>query len=507
MELRPYQDQLIASLKDGWVNDGKRGLLQLPTGGGKTVIFSYVAMNTSKKGNRVLIISHRTELLTQAGGTLREFGLDPYLITADTKVIRDASVYVAMVNTLKNRLKHDDWNEWLKSISLIIIDECHRSDFAWINPKCHKMGVTATPKRSGKMPQLSDEYDFMVLGPDVQEMINMGFLLPDRYYGVPVDISGVGYGSDGDYNTSEMFGRYNSTPIYKGVIDNWVKYANNTTTICFCCNIQHCIQTTKELNEAGIKAKFLVSDVSKPKKPETDGKAAWTLYNRKMAEYENYKQYYDLYSGDRETIISEWKSGEFYILVNAGILVEGFDHKPTQTVIVLLSTTSENKWLQMLGRGSRPSPSTGKEFFIILDFGCNADRLGHYRQQRDYYLSHAESKAVGVPASKECPKCQALVIASSRICKYCGFEFPKSAEEVVVELVAVEYADKKPKQLDFKQLTYDQIEEYAKQRGYAKNWAWRTIYFSFGEEGLKAYAKKKGYHHSWVYQQLRIFKK
>jgi len=327
--LRPYQQELIDKVKIKWKDVGKKALLQLPTGGGKTVIFSFVSQQSSIKNNRVLIISHRTELLTQAGGTLREFGLDPYLITAETKVIRDATVYVAMVNTLKNRLKHDEWNEWLKTISLVIIDECHRSDFAWINPTCYKLGVTATPKRSGKMPQLKDEYDCMILGPDVQEMINMGYLLPDRYYGVPVDISGVGIASDGDYNSSDLFNRYNTKTLYQGLIDNWAKLTPNTITICFCCNIQHCIETTKQLNEAGIKAKFLVSAVAKPKEPETNSKAAATIYARKVAEYENYKAYYDLYSGDRDDIVSEWKRGDFYILVNAGILVEGFDHKPT----------------------------------------------------------------------------------------------------------------------------------------------------------------------------------
>jgi len=107
--LRPYQQELIDKVKIKWKDVGKKALLQLPTGGGKTVIFSFVSQQSSIKNNRVLIISHRTELLTQAGGTLREFGLDPYLITAETKVIRDATVYAAMVNTLKNRLKHDDW--------------------------------------------------------------------------------------------------------------------------------------------------------------------------------------------------------------------------------------------------------------------------------------------------------------------------------------------------------------------------------------------------------------
>lgn len=502
IQLYDYQQLAVTSIRNLLLNN--RVILQMPTGAGKTVVFSYIAQQATKKLKRILIISHRVELLSQTGGTLEEFGIQPQLITAKTKTPRETSVSVAMVGTLKNRLKKPEWQGWFSNIDLLIIDECHRSEFSYLaKPHCKKIGVTATPKRSGKMPQLSNEYDVITFGPDVQELISKGKLMPDKYFGVPVDISGVGKDSKGEYNTSELYERYNKSVLYLGLIDNWKKHTPDTITICFCCNIQHCVETTKALNEAGLQAKFVTSKPNKPNIPETNNKASWTLYERKKAEYDNYIQHYDLYSGPRDEIVNSWKAGEFKILVNASIFTEGFDHKPTQTVILNLSTTSENKYLQMIGRGSRPS--NGKEFFNILDFGENATRLGYYRQEREYSLSHSESRGDGVPPSKDCPKCGALVLASSQICKYCGFEFPKSKQEKIAELVEHEYAQLNAKQAPIDKMSIDELEEYTNQKGFKKAWLWRQIYFVHGEDALKIYAKKKGYHWSWAKRVVGMY--
>lgn len=501
--LYDYQQKGTNEIRALFAQGIKKVLYQLSTGGGKTVVFSYIAKESSQKNKRILIISHRIELLSQSGGTLQQFGLNPVLITADVKTPPTNHLYVAMVNTLKNRLKHDVWKAWFSSLDMIIIDECHRADFSWITFDKFKLGVTASPRRTGKMPQLSLEYERMVCGPDTQELINMGRLMPDRYFGVEIDLKGVPLDNKGEFDNSALFQRYNKTELYMGVIDNWRRICENTITIVFCCNIQHCIETARAFNEAGVKAKFLTSDVVKPK--EGEGLGAKAVYERKMQEYENYQQAVKIYSGDRTEVLAQWKRREFHVLINAGLFVEGFDHKPIETVIVNLATTSVNKWLQMLGRGSRPSPATGKKFFYILDFGLNADRLGHYRAQREWSLHHAVSKSEGIPSSKTCPCCQALVIASAKYCKYCGFEFPKTQEQKVAELVEYKYANAKPKEVDFKTMSFSVLEEYAKQRGYSKSFVYRTVYYSQGERALKEYGKSKGYAPNWAYAQMRIF--
>jgi len=244
-----------------------------------------------------------------------------------------------------------------------------------------------------------------------------------------------------------------------------------------------------------------VSTLSVPKKPpENANKGDHSKYLIKCNEYENFKKYYDLYSGEREVVVNEWKEGGFKVLINAGIATTGFDHKPIQTVIINRATTSENLLLQMCGRGSRIFKN--KEYFYFLDFGENCKRLGYYRQEREYSLTHEVPKSgSGVAASKECPKCHALVIASSTVCRYCGFIFPKSHEEKIVELTEINY-----KEASKKLQTIEDYEIYAKAKGYNKNWLSRQIFIKWGKEGLQKYAKSKGHDNYWVHLQTQRYR-
>ena len=84
----------------------------------------------------------------------------------------------------------------------------------------------------------------------------MGYLVPDRYFGVPIDLKGGVHIDKGEYNTEELFDKYNKKELYAGVIDNWKRICPDTITIVFCVNVQHTINTCKAFNDAGIKAKF-----------------------------------------------------------------------------------------------------------------------------------------------------------------------------------------------------------------------------------------------------------
>jgi len=469
-----------------------------------TVIFSYIAQKSAAKGSRILVLTHRDELLSQTSGTLVDFGLSPKLINSKVKHPADGLLFVGMTGTLSNRLKKEEWRKWYESIDLVIIDELHEQQFNWIFDNAltkskFVLGVSATPKRIGNQRQLSDDYDDMVLGPDMQELINMGYLVPDRYFSSPVDLSGV-HKKAGEYDTEEMYSRYNKTELYSGIIDNWKRICPNTITIVFCCNIQHSINTCKAFNEAGIKAKFLVSDVANPILEINASKADLSKYNIKKEEYENYISNFTEYSGNRKEIVAQWKRGEFTVLVNAGIATTGFDFPQIETVILNRATTSDNLLLQMVGRGARIYPD--KEFFYLLDFGENCSRLGYYRQQREYSLNHEVGKSgQGVPASKECPKCHALVFASSHICKYCGYVFPKSREERIVELKEIKYSEA-VKELK----TINDYELYQKSKGYNKHWLFRQIYIKFGKDGLVEYGKAHNMSPKWAYMEMAKYR-
>ncbi|MFA6728259.1 MAG: helicase-related protein [Prevotella sp.] len=379
-----------------------------------------------------------------------------------------------------------------------ISGNCHQQDFNWIFEKPgikekYIIGATATPKRTNSQVELAHQYSDIVAGPDVQEMINIGYLCPDKYYSVPVDMSGVKT-KGGDYDTEQMYGRYNKSELYSGVIDNWKRICPDTITLCFCVNIQHCVNTCKAFNEAGIKAKFIVSDLSNPKQ-RSENKADISLFKLKKEEYQNYLINFERYSGERKKIINQWEQGEFKVLINAGIATTGFDFPPIQTIIMDRSTTSDNLLLQILGRGSRISD--GKEYFNILDFGDNCSRLGYYRQQREYSLFHeTKNSGGGVPPVKECTQCHALVFASSRVCKYCGYVFPLTHDEKIVELKEVKYSE-----ATTHLTSIHDYEVFAETKGYKKSWMFRQVYIKFGIEGLKEYAKSHHISPTWVYVQ------
>lgn len=468
-----------------------------------TVCFSYMAQKASLKGNKVLILTHRQELMNQTSGTLSKFHLNPKLIDAKTRQIPVSNCYVCMTNSLRNRLKKEKWKKWFESISLVIIDEAHKQDFNWVFdiPRVKDMyiiGATATPKRSNNQVELAKQYQDIVYGPDVQEMINMGYLCTDKYFSVPVDMKGVGIKA-GEYDTGQMYSRYNKSELYAGVVDNWKRICKDTITLCFCVNIQHCINTCKAFNEAGIKAKFIVSELSKPIQ-KSQSKGDLSLFMLKKQEYENYLSNFEIYSGDRNEIIKEWERGDFKILINAGIATTGFDFPPIQTIIMNRATTSDNLLLQIIGRGSRISQ--GKEYFNILDFGDNCSRLGYYRQQREYSLYHeTKGSGGGIPAVKECKQCHALVFASSRVCKYCGYVFPETHEDKIIKLTEIQYKEAVT-HLD----TISDYEIFAKEKGYKKAWVWRQIYIKFGMDGLTAYAKSYNMSPRWAYMMEMKYK-
>ena len=510
LTLRDYQQKAVSEVHETFANGIRRVCLQMPTGAGKTVVFTHIANLAASKFKRITIISHRIELLTQAGGTMQEFGINPQIITSKIKHVQDVSVSIAMTGTLKNRLDKISWRKWWDKQDLIIIDECHRSDFSWLKDYEEgkfKIGVTATPLRSGKMPQLSSEYDVLINGLQVKDLIKKEMLVPDHYVGLPFELTGVKKDKFGEYENNSLFEKFDNAKAYAGITENWIKHANGLTTIAFCINIQHCIKTAEELDKAGIKAKFITSAPSKPNTPkntEDEDPASWTRFRRKTKEYEAYKIGYAKYSGNREQVINEWKRGDFPILINAGIAVEGFDHKPTMCVAILLATTSLNKWLQMVGRGSRIY--LGKEHFVLLDFGGNAERLGHYQANRSWSLDHDKKKPTGNVPYKNCPECDSMIFVASMICEFCGYEYPEKKEAEFIELVAEKTKGLNAKTINSKEMTHKELEIFAQQKGYKSNWIWRTIHANEGEDGLKKFAKYKGYSVQWVKLQVKLFK-
>lgn len=520
IRLRDYQQNAVDKIRK-FFQKRKHAIVQAPTGAGKTVIFSYIAQNAVSKKKKVLILTNRTELLTQTGGSLEQFGVDPYLVRAGTKYLNfESDVFVAMCQTLRNRIKLPMWSNWLKNqIDLVIIDETHLQDYNYIFESGllddkFVLGFTATPRRSGKMRQLALDYEKIIPTVSVNDLIKTENLVADDYFGVTgADLNQISFDRmKGDFDEREMFARFNSPTLYAGTVKNWRDIAEGTHTIVFCVNIEHVIHTCEEFHKNGIDARFLVSGMSKPKEPEKDAtEGKWTQYTERMRLFNLYHSRFGMWSGDRTTIINKFKNKEFPVLINAGILTTGFDCPSIETVIINRATTSLTLWLQMIGRGSRTHKN--KTHFNLLDFGDNASRLGHYTSPQMWGLWHETSQGdgTGVAPVKECgvdmkadknnkKGCERLIMASAKICPFCGYIYPKS-EAKEVDLDAVAYDEKKHvavKVKKIKDMDLHELHEYFKLKKHKSAWLWRQLYFRGGVDLIERFGKEM----SWKYTTI-----
>lgn len=500
IQLRPYQQDAVDEILSAFQKGSKHVLLCAPTGSGKTVMFSHIAYNAALKNKKVLILTDREELLMQSGSSIQRTGINPYYIQAGCKYVNNKyNVFIAMSQTLRNRVKLKYWIDFINSVDLVIIDEAHKQEFNYIFESGlidnkFVIGFTATPRRSGKQRQLALDYNVIIDTVSVRELVDMGYLVMDDYFGCDApDMTGVGIDSkSGDFKEGAMFEKFNNAKLYGGVVRNFEKICKDTQTIVFCVNIEHSIKTAIEFKEAGFNVRFVTSEPSFPKLKDNPQPCDITRYNERMRVYELYHSVYLELSGDRSELFSRFAKREFQILVNAGIATTGYDCPAIETVIVNRATMSTTLWLQMLGRGSRINES--KTHFNILDFGGNAERLGHYTDVRLWALWHDEGgNGEGLPPIKECEQCKRPILAAYKICPFCGFKYPdKTIKEIDLSSVFFDLEKKVFEKVQpISTMSDDELHEYARRKGHKQAWLWRQLHH---RGTLKDFATK----HRWT---------
>lgn len=392
--LRPYQESAINNIALSFSKFNKRVILCMPTGAGKSMVFSTIATKTAAKGNKVVIITHRIELKSQA----KSYG---------------SNCTVIMVETLNNQIKRNP--TLLDDVNLIIIDECHIGNFRKILEiapnEVYVIGCTATPLSK---PPLNKYYTDIVEPIDISELIATGYLAKPRSF--QKKIKGIDFDAlvvkQDEFTTESLSKQFNQIRNFGGVVQDYIERGRASKSIVFCCSIDHSINVATEFENNVLNPVFLIH--SKQKKEDRD-----------------------------KSILNYLKSPDG-ILVNCGIATTGFDCPDIKIVIVNRATLSLPLWMQMCGRGSRIC--TGKSEFEIWDYGDNIARLGHWEQRinwKQVFLEPEKTrKSIGMQSLKECAGCAALIATSARFCQYCGATFQVGAKDILEgELTEIDYKD------------------------------------------------------------------
>jgi superfamily II DNA or RNA helicase len=460
IQLYDYQQKYIKSLRAAMKKGQKKLILCAPTGSGKTVMFSYMASRANNKQNSVLVFTHRSELLTQAGGAFNEFGLNPEYINAGSRPDLNEKLHVAMIETFHRRI--DEYLDFLQTRDVIIFDEAHLQNFNkildYIDTNQYVIGATATPFRKGKERCLSENYDEIIQVVDTPELIKLGNLVPAISYGVNINLKGLKKRGD-DYDTSQY---YEENKIYKGVVTNYEKHALGKKTIVFASNVESSKRVCQEFIDKGYNARHV------------DGT-----------------------SSDRDEIFKWFDITPNAILCNCGIATTGFDQKDIECVVLYRATTSLPLFLQMCGRGSRTYPN--KKDFKILDFGNYIQRLGFWEDPRSWDIKKKPKTKEGQAVTKNCPSCEAMNYASVNNCVVCGYEFPEKEKEKTEEEIVLEVLKKheiKGKLID--QLTMDELIICQKTKVLKTHFVWRVIRT---KGWIEEYGNSMGYSRGWAYRQ------
>ena len=450
MQLRPYQISAVDEIR-GAFKESKRVVLCLPTGAGKTVVFSEIVRRVLEKGRRVAIITHRRELLSQAGKLNR--------------------CDILMVETLNNAIKRGKVD--LSNYDLLVIDEAHIGNFRKILEGFDGfvIGATATPVSK---PPMAQSYGRLINSVGIGELIAQGYLCnPITYAMHPVDTSKIA-SRMGEFTAQGLDDAFNRPKVYEGVVQEFCKRWREKKAIVFCVNIEASINTADSFAR------------------EVGAERVYCVHSKQS-------------SAERVALVEAFTASANGILVNCGIATTGFDCPDIEVVVVNRATKSVALWLQMVGRGSRPTAS--KKEFTILDFGENVHRLGFWQEARDWGKAFAgmeQKKGQGVAPVKDCPCCGAVLYASARFCEFCGevFATEKKAERGSLELMAYEKLN--GRYLFEIAKTPADLWELKSRKNYKQAFIERVLYYANYSE-LRRFWDAKGYTQGYTNRREREF--
>ena len=334
-ELRPYQEEARQAIEKEWASGVRNTLLVLPTGTGKTVVFSKVVEDRVREGDRVLIMAHRGELLNQAADKLGKMtGLSCAIEKAEESCLGKWNrVVVGSVQSLQRPQRLDKFPD--DYFSTIVVDEAHHAITDGYRrildkfSKAHVLGVTATPDR-GDQRKLGEVFQSLAYEYSIVQAIKQGYLCRIMAQTIPLQLDMRSLKTQaGDYTLGSIDTALD--PYLEQIATEMEKYCKDRKTVVFLPLIKTSQKFRDILNRHGFKA------------AEVNG----------MSE-------------DRDQILKDFEHDKYNILCNSMLLTEGWDCPSVDCIVVLRPTKVRSLYTQMVGRGTRLHP--GKEDLLLLDF-------------------------------------------------------------------------------------------------------------------------------------------
>ena len=406
-DLRPYQQHLLRQVQNSLADDPKaRLMLQLPTGGGKTVIAGALLANWLQDGRKAVWLTHRKELAEQTRGMLTNAGVSAITnvnwTTGEDAPAMAGGAVILMAQTVGRRTaRRQVWNRY-HADDLLVIDEAHhaaadgwtRAMQQWPGPI---VGMTATPWRLSEKEGFNHLFDDLLCGPQTADLQSLDSLCEAQVFIPPPEqrISGGVVDRTGDYTEAgiEQANRDRPDIMTAGALAFWQKHANDRPTIAYAVSVDHAHNLAAVFNDAGIPAAVILGDT----KPEERNKA-----------------------------IAGFRDGSVKVLVNVIVATEGFDLPDASCIIIARPTMSLALYLQMIGRGLRPKPDGGD--CLILDLAANSVTHGLPEDYREWSLEPRGTQKAGEAPIVVCPLCETASPAASHNCRVCGYSFGKDCD-------------------------------------------------------------------------------
>ncbi len=404
IELRLYQQTLLQKVQEALADDPKaRVMMQLPTGGGKTVIAGALLSEWLRDGRKAVWLTHRKELVDQTCRMLTDADIlaianVQWTPGEDAPAMADRAVILMAQTVGRRTAKREVWNRY-NTDDIMIIDEAHhaaapgweRAIQQWPGPV---VGMTATPWRLSEEEGFAHLFSELLCGPQAAELQELRALCTAQVVMPPPEqrIAGGAVDNTGDYTERGIEEANRNCPdiMTAGALEFWKKHAGGRSTIAYAVSVDHARNLASVFSNAGIPAAVLLSDTNR---------------------------------AERDEAIDGFKSGRIKVLVNVIVATEGFDLPDASCVIIARPTLSLALYLQMVGRGLRPKANGGN--CVILDLAANSEEHGLPEDGRKWSLEPRGSQSAGEAPMVWCPQCETVSPAGAHNCQGCGYAFGK----------------------------------------------------------------------------------